>query len=73
MKEEIEEILDKEVRPLLALEGGGIEIVEIKDDIVKVKFTGGCSMCPFINLTLKGLVEKVIKSHFPHIEKVEPV
>jgi len=73
MKEQLEEILNKEVRPYLSLEGGGIEVVSIEEDIVKLRFEGSCKMCPYASFTLKTLVETSIKNHFPHIKKVEIV
>ena len=71
MREKLEEILNREVRPYLSLEGGGIEVVSIEDDVVKVRFNGSCKMCPFASFTLKTLVESSIKNHFPHIKGVE--
>lgn len=72
MREEIEKVLEEEVRPMLALHGGNIELIEITDKgIVKVKLTGGCAGCPVAQMTLVGVVESAIKSRVPHVNKVE--
>ncbi len=74
MREEIEKVLSEEVRPMLSMHGGDIELVEVTDDnIVKVRLKGGCSGCPASRMTLTDLVEKAIKSRFPQIKKVESV
>ena len=43
---EIELVLDRTVRPFLAADGGGIEVLERKDNHVYVKFSGACGTCP---------------------------
>lgn len=74
MREEIEKILEEKVRPFLAMEGGSVELVEItEDNVVKVKLTGACGVCPMAQLTLASLVENAIKSQIPHIQRIEAV
>ena len=72
MKDKIEEVLNNDIRPSLAMEGGGIELIDVdeKAGIVKVRLTGGCKGCPMSQLTLIGFVEKTLKNRFPSIKKV---
>ena len=73
MKEKIEEAL-KEVREMLAMHGGGVELIEVTEDsVVKVRLTGGCVGCPSAQMTLIDVVEKAIKSKVPEVKKVEAV
>ncbi len=65
-------VLDR-IRPALAADGGGIEFVELVDDVVKVRLQGACSGCPMSQMTLKSLVEAEIKKEVPEIKKVEAV
>jgi Fe-S cluster biogenesis protein NfuA len=69
MKEKIEAALNK-IRPALRADGGDVEVVEIKDGIVKVKLTGACGGCPMSTMTLKNAVERVIKEQVPEVKKV---
>ena len=69
MKEKIEAALNK-IRPALQADGGDVEVVEIKDGIVKVRLTGACGGCPMSTMTLKNAVEKVIKEQVPEVKKV---
>ena len=72
MRERIEKVLDEDVRPVLAMDGGSVELVEITEDgIVKVRFTGGCAGCPMAQQTLLGIVEKSIKSRIPEVKEVK--
>jgi len=68
---EIEEILD-EIRPYMRLHSGGVEVVEVDEccGIVKVRLAGACASCPLAEITLKGLVETVIKERAEWVKEV---
>ncbi|MEK6727092.1 MAG: NifU family protein [Candidatus Omnitrophota bacterium] len=72
MRERIEKALD-EIRPALQADGGDVELVEVKDGIVKVRLKGACGGCPMSSMTLSMGVEKAIKRVVPEIKKVEAV
>ena len=72
MEEKIEAALDK-VRPSLEADGGGVELVGVEDNVVKVKLTGACGGCPMSQMTLKNGIERVLKEEVPEVEKVESV
>ena len=73
MEEKINNALDQ-IRPFLQRDGGDIEFVELTaDNIVKVRLQGHCAGCPGARMTLKGIVEKVLKESYPEIAGVEAV
>ena len=39
-------MLDQKVRPALAGDGGGLEVLEIDGLTVKIKYQGACGSCP---------------------------
>jgi Fe-S cluster biogenesis protein NfuA len=41
MKDKVQDALSK-IRPALQADGGDVELVEVKDGVVKVKLTGAC-------------------------------
>ena len=70
-----EKIIDAiaQIRPFLQRDGGDIEFVELTDDnIVKVR-QGHCAGCPGATMTIKGVVERLIKETYPEIQAVEAV
>ncbi len=74
MRERIEKVLEEEVRPMLAMHGGNVELIEVTDKgVVKVRLTGGCAGCPAAQMTVVGIVEEAIKSKVPEVKKVEAV
>lgn len=74
LQEKVSAVLDK-VRPMLAADGGGIELVSVDDKSgdVKVKLTGACGCCPMSQMTLKMGVEKALKKEIPEIKTVTAV
>ena len=64
----VQEIIDTEVKPMLERDGGGIELIDMKDNVVYVRLTGHCASCPSAGITLKSGVEAVLKDCiFPEI------
>ena len=72
MKEKVEKSLEK-IRPSLQADGGDVELVEVKDGIVKVRLTGACGGCPMSQMTLKMGIERVLKKDIPEIKEVVSV
>ena len=73
MEKKIKEALEQ-IRPSLQKDGGDIEFVECTDDnIVKVRLQGHCAGCPGAQMTIKGVVEKILKESYPEIAGVESV
>ncbi len=72
MIDKVEKALDK-IRPALRADGGDVELVEVKDDVVKVKLTGACGGCPMSQLTLKMGIERLLKQEIPEIKEVVAV
>ncbi len=71
-KEKVEEVLSK-IRTGLKSEGGDIELIELKDDIVYVKLKGACGTCPMSALTLKNWVESTMKKEIPEVRAVQAI
>ena len=72
MKEKVEKSLEK-IRPSLQADGGDVELVEVKDGIVKVRLTGACSGCPMSQMTLKMGIERILKKDIPEVKEVVSV
>ncbi len=60
----------KKIRPHLQGDGGDVEFVSEKDGVVRVRLTGACGGCPMATMTLKNVVEQMIKSDVPEVKEV---
>ena len=70
MKERVQKELNK-IRPFIQADGGDIELIDVSNNIVKVKLSGTCGSCPFSQMTLKLRVEKQLIENIPDIKAVE--
>lgn len=58
---QIEEVLDREIRPELKKDGGDIELIDVDGDFVTVSLRGSCTSCTNSETTLKEYVEKKLR------------
>ena len=73
MDQKIKDALGQ-IRPYLQRDGGDIEFVELtEDNVVLVRLQGHCAGCPGAQMTIKGVVERIIKEAYPEIKAVEAV
>lgn len=69
MKDRVEAVLDK-IRPSLVADGGNVELVDVKDGVVKVRLTGACAGCPMSAMTLKNGIEQILRQEIPEVKEV---
>jgi Fe-S cluster biogenesis protein NfuA len=68
--ERIRRILDEEVRPAVAMDGGDIVFSAFRDGIVELYLHGSCSGCPSSTATLKLGIEARLREAIPEVEGV---
>jgi len=69
MREKVEAVL-AQIRPELEADGGSVELVDVDHGTVSVRLTGACAGCPMATMTLKGVIEHIIKEQVPEVEEV---
>lgn len=57
----IEDVIERQVRPILQRDGGNLELIDVDGDTVVVKFRGACSSCPASGATLKNVVQTTLQ------------
>ncbi|MEI6232309.1 MAG: NifU family protein [Planctomycetota bacterium] len=67
------QILEEEIRPAVAMDGGDITLVSYENNVVKLRLRGACHSCPSSTVTLKLGIESRLKQVFPEIVSVEAV
>ena len=69
LKDKVEATLNK-IRPALVVDGGNVELVDVKDGVVKVKLVGHCAGCPMSQMTLRNGIERALKAEIPEVKQV---
>ena len=70
IKKDIQKTIESDILPMLRMDGGGLDFVEYKNGVVKVRLVGACSDCPMSEITLKGMVEGVLVDAVPEVKSV---
>jgi len=67
----IEAVIHQVIRPMLQADGGDLEIVDIKKEVVYCRLAGACAGCLGAKTTLKMMVERTLKDQIDeHIRVV---
>jgi Fe-S cluster biogenesis protein NfuA len=69
----IKHILDTEIRPAIAMDGGDCSFEGFEDGVVTLALQGACSSCPSATLTLKMGIEGRLKEEIPEVTEVVQV
>lgn len=70
MISKIQELIDEEINPQLALHAGGCELVDVDDGVVTIRLFGGCSGCPSSQITLFNGIIPIFKDKLPEVKDV---
>ena len=70
IESKIKQILDDEIRPAIAMDGGDVEFKSFENGIVTLHLQGACSTCPSSTMTLKMGIENRLKSEIPEVNEV---
>jgi Fe-S cluster biogenesis protein NfuA len=73
IEQKIRAIIDAEVRPAVAMDGGDITFEKFEDGVVYLYLQGACSGCPSSTMTLKMGIETRLKRDIPEVREVVSV
>ena len=69
----IQEVLEKEIKPMLEQDGGSIDLIDVVGDVVKVALRGRCAVCPTSHITMKHTVQAKLREFVLPTLEVEEV
>jgi Fe-S cluster biogenesis protein NfuA len=67
---EINQMLDDQVRPYLLADGGGLKILGLNENRLKVHYQGACGTCPTATSGTLYAIESMVKRIDPEIEVI---
>ncbi len=70
---QIKEILDTQIRPSVARDGGDIVFDSYDRGIVFLRMHGACAGCPSSTVTLKNGIESMLRHYIPDVLEVRAV
>ena len=68
---QLEEILDRTIRPGLQADGGDVEVVDYQDHVITIRYEGACGGCPSSMYGTLEAIRSILKDEFdPQCEVV---
>ena len=65
---QIEEILDRTVRPGLQADGGDLEVISFKDNKLEISYQGACGGCPSSYMGTLQAIENILRHEMENEE-----
>lgn len=63
--DEIDQILDETIRPGLAMDGGGVDIIDLSDELeLTVHYQGACGSCPSASTGTLMAIQNILQEQF---------
>jgi Fe-S cluster biogenesis protein NfuA len=69
----IKQVLDTEIRPAVAMDGGDVVFHKFEDGVVHLFMQGSCAGCPSATMTLKMGIETRLREAVPAVKEVVSV
>lgn len=62
--QDIEEILDRTIRPGLQADGGDLEVVDFADNILTIRYEGACGSCPSSMYGTLNAIQSILREEY---------
>ncbi len=73
VEQRILDLIDSEIRPAIAMDGGDVAFVGFVQGVVQLRLQGACGSCPSAMTTLKMGIERLLVEEIPEVLSVEQV
>lgn len=71
--ERVRQVVSDVINPAIAAHGGMVEVVEVAEETVYVRLSGGCQGCGMATVTLSQGIESTITELIPEVTKIVDV
>jgi Fe/S biogenesis protein NfuA len=68
--DKVQKLIEEQINPALAMHGGFVSLIDVKDNIAFIELGGGCRGCGMVDVTLKQGIEVLIKQNVPEITEI---
>ena len=73
LADRVKQVIDERINPGIAMHGGHVTLVEIRDDVAYLQMSGGCQGCGMAAVTLKQGIERMLREEVPEIADIVDV
>lgn len=69
-EKDIQSVLDEKVRPILKSHNGGIDLIGIEGNVVRLRLAGACAACMGAEQTIRDVIVAAVREAFPSVSDV---
>ncbi len=69
----VKQVIEERINPGIAMHGGNVTLVEVREDVAYLEMSGGCQGCGMAAVTLKQGIERMLTEEVPEIQGVVDV
>ncbi len=73
LTDRVKQVIDERINPGIAMHGGHVTLVEVREDVAYLEMSGGCQGCGMAAVTLKQGIERMLTEEVPEIQGVVDV
>ncbi|MBM74695.1 MAG: hypothetical protein CMK59_04795 [Proteobacteria bacterium] len=73
LEQKVLQLLNDDVRPAIAMDGGDFIYHGIEDGIVQIELIGACGSCPSSTATLYNGIQNLIMEEYPEIKGINQI
>jgi Fe/S biogenesis protein NfuA len=70
LADRVQLVIEELINPRIAAHGGAVELMDVSDQTIYIRMTGGCQGCAASAATLRMGVERMVKEEVPEVEEV---
>ena len=71
LRDRVAHVLAEEVAPALAMDGAGVEVLDINEGVVRVRLHGACTGCPSSIYAVVMGIEEELRRRIPEVRYLE--
>ncbi len=68
--EQVAQVFDEQVNPMVARHGGRVELIDVQDAVVMLRMGGGCQGCGMADVTLRQGIEGMLAQLVPAVRGI---
>jgi Fe/S biogenesis protein NfuA len=73
LADRVRQVIDERINPGIAMHGGHVTLVEVREDAAYLEMSGGCQGCGMAAVTLKQGIERMLREEVPEIGEIVDV
>ncbi|TVR04004.1 MAG: hypothetical protein EA398_03355 [Deltaproteobacteria bacterium] len=70
MRRQIAKCIEDMINPAVASHGGAVHLVDVLNNNVYLRLSGGCQGCASSSVTLRNGIERLLREEFPDIREI---